>query len=37
MELDDVLDDGQPQAGATLFPGAGLVDAVETLEDAGDG
>ena len=32
--LDDVLDDGQAQAGAAGLAGAGFVNAVEALEDA---
>ena len=31
--LDDVLDDGQAQAGAAQLAAAGPVDAVESLED----
>ena len=30
----DVLGDGQAQAGASGFAGAGFVDAIETLEEA---
>ena len=32
--LDDVLDDGEAEAGAAGFTGAGLVHTVESLEDA---
>ncbi len=32
--LDDVLDDGQAQTGASLLPRSGGVDTVEALEDA---
>ena len=33
--LGEVLDDGEPQAGAAEFAGAGFVDAIKPLEDAG--
>ena len=33
VKLDDVLDDGQPQAGAARFATPRPVDAVEALED----
>jgi len=33
--LDDVLDDGEAEAGAAFVAGAALVDAVEALENAG--
>jgi hypothetical protein len=31
--LDEMLDDGQPQSGAPLFPRAGMIDPVKPLED----
>ena len=34
MGLHDVLDDGQPQAGAAQLAAASAIDAVEALEDA---
>ena len=34
MGLHDVLDDGQPQAGAAQLAAAGPIDAIEPLEDA---
>ena len=34
VELDDVFDDGQPQAGAAVLAGAALVHPVEPLKDA---
>jgi len=33
VRLDEVLDDGQAKTGATFLAGAGLIGAVETLED----
>jgi hypothetical protein len=33
MGLDDVLDDGESETSASGFPGARLVNSVETLED----
>src|ERR1039458_10722476 len=35
--LNNMFDNGQPQAGAAAFPGAGAVHAVEPLKDAADG
>ena len=37
MAVDDVLDDGQAQAGAALFPAALDVHPVEPLGQAGNG
>jgi len=34
VQLDDLLGDGQPQAGALRLPGEEVVAAVEPLEDA---
>ena len=34
VSLEDVLDDGEAEAGAAGFAGAGLVNAVKPLEDA---
>src|SRR5690349_6559028 len=34
VTLDDVLHDGQSEAGAALLAGARFVDAIKTLEDA---
>ena len=35
VHLDDLLGDGEPEAGAALGLGVGVVDLVELLEDAG--
>src|SRR5580704_9156187 len=37
MAADDMLDDGQPQAGAALFPAAFDIDPIETFGEAGNG
>jgi hypothetical protein len=37
VRLDDVLDDGEAEAGAAFVPRAAFVDAVEALEDARHG
>ena len=34
--LGEVLDDGEAEAGAAELAGAGFIDAVEPLEDAGE-
>ena len=36
MGVDQVLDDAQPQAGSTPFPGAGPIDPIEALGDPGE-
>ena len=34
MPLDDMLDDGEPEAGSAGFPAARRIDAVETFGQA---
>ena len=36
VDLGDVFDDGEAEAGAAHFPAAGAVDAVEAFEDSGE-
>ena len=35
VDLDDMLDDGKPEAGAPELPAPGLVHPVEALKDPG--
>ena len=35
VSLDDLFDDGQPEAGAAKAPGGGTINLIETVKNVG--